>query len=141
MRNKHAEEVGRAIIDLEDVDKCKPYKWHIRKGRNTSYAIATVDESTKIHLHRLILGYDGSDDVDHEDRDGLNNRKNNLRVLAHSDNVRNQGQTRKGIKQVPSGRFQALITKDYVGHYLGTFDTYEEALQARLQAEQNIARL
>ena len=141
LRNKHSDEAGRAIIDLDDVDKCKQYKWHLRKGRNTSYVIATMNESTKVHLHRLILGYDGANDVDHKDRNGLNNRKYNLRVLEHSDNLRNQSEDRKGIKQVPSGKFQALITKDYVGHYLGTFDTYEEALQARLQAEQNIACL
>ena len=32
LRNKKCEEVGRAIIDLEDVKKCRGYKWHLRKG-------------------------------------------------------------------------------------------------------------
>lgn len=139
LRNKSAEEVGRAIIDLDDVERCKQYKWHIRKSRNTLYAVATTDEKTKIHLHRFIIGYNGDYDVDHEDRNGLNNRKENLRVLSHSDNLRNQSPTRKGIKRVPSGKYQVVITKNYVGKYLGTFDTYEEALEARLQAERSIA--
>lgn len=141
LRNKSAEEVGRAIIDLDDVERCKQYKWHARNGKNTLYVVATIDEKTKIHLHRFIIGYDGDDDVDHEDRNGLNNRKENLRVLSHSDNLRNQSPARKGIKRVPSGKYQVVITKNYIGKYLGTFDTYEEALEARLQAERNIACL
>lgn len=69
---------------------------------------------------------------------GLNNRKSNLRIVSHSDNLRNQHNNRKGIKQVGSGRFQVLLTYNYQGIYLGTYDTYEEALAARLQAENRL---
>lgn len=135
LRNKSGDDVGHAIIDLEDVEKCSQYKWHIRKGRNTNYAIASLPNNKKIHLHRFVLNYSGALDVDHRNRNGLDNRKDNLIPVTHSKNLINQGGDR-GIKQVPSGRYQALITKDYRGIYLGTFDTYEDALQARLVAEQ-----
>lgn len=138
LRDRFTNEVGRAIIDKEDVSKCKEHKWHLRKGRNTDYAIATIGEKEKIHLHRLILDYDGPDDIDHIDRNGLNNRKENLRILSHADNLRNQSEKRKGIKKVPSGNYQAVITKEGKGIYLGTFPTYYEALEARHTAEQNI---
>lgn len=135
LRDKNSVEVGRALIDLEDVDRCRQYKWHLRKGLNTNYVIATINEHEKIHLHRFILNYDGNDDVDHIEHNGLDNRKSKLRIVSHSKNLQNQTNGRKGIKQVQSGRFQAVITKDGVGNYLGTFDTYAEAMEARTVAE------
>lgn len=138
LMDKYQNEVGRALIDIEDIEKCKQYKWHLRKSLNTNYVIATLDKTKKVHLHRLILNYDGRNDVDHINHNGLDNRKQNLRIVSHSDNARNQHGMRKGIKLVGSGRYQALITVGGHGEYLGTFDTYEDALAARTKAEANI---
>ena len=41
----------------------------------------------------------------------------------------------KGIHQLPSGRFNALIKHNYVSINLGTFDTLGEAVNARKAAE------
>lgn len=49
--------------------------------------------------------------------------------------MRNQSSDRKGIWKTPNGRYRASITVNYKTVYLGTFDTYEEALKVRLQAE------
>ena len=92
----------------------------------------------KIFLHRFILNYCGDKDIDHINRNGLDNRKYNLRIINHSDNIRNQSECRKGIKRVKSGKYQASITKNYKCIYLGTFDTYESALEARIRAENEI---
>lgn len=138
LKDKYCNVVGSAIIDIEDVDRCSQLKWHIKTSRHTNYAIATIDEHTKVFLHRFVLNYDGPDDIDHKDRDGLNNRKSNLEVCSHSKNLTNQGTHRKGIKRVPSGRYQAHITHDYQDIYLGTFDTEDEAYEARMRAEREI---
>lgn len=135
LKDKYQNIVGTALIDLEDVNVCRKYKWHLRKSGKNRYAIASLPNNEKLHLHRLVLGYDGSEDVDHIDHNGLNNRKSNLRIIPHADNLRNQRVERKGIKKVPSGRYQAVITKNYKEIYLGTYNTYDEALQARLEAE------
>lgn len=137
LRGKDLEETGRAIIDLEDFEKVKEYKWHIKRSRNTNYAVTSVG-NYKIFLHRLVLNYYGENDIDHINNDGLNNRKENLRIVSHSTNLRNQHNLRKGIKKVPSGNYQAIITKDGKGIYLGTFPDYEKALAARLEAENKI---
>lgn len=132
LKNSKHEEIGRAIIDLDDVEKCKSYKWHLRK-RN--YVIATIPNGTKtsnekIHLHRLISGYYGSDlFVDHINRNPLDNRKNNLRIVNSQTNLTNNAGT--GVIRVRSGRFQARVMRHYKSIYIGTYDTYEEALQAR----------
>lgn len=137
IRDKSCEEVGRAIIDAEDYDICAQHKWHIKKSKNTNYAISHIN-GKKVFLHRFVLDYYGNKDVDHINRNGMDNRKSNLRITSHSDNIRNQSETRKGIKKVKSGKYQATITKNYKCIYLGTFDTYESALEARIRAENEI---
>ena len=141
LRDKHSCVVGMAIIDIEDVDIAKQYKWHMRKSLNTNYAICTLKDGKKLFLHRLVLGYSGEDDVDHIDHNGLNNRKSNLRVVTHDTNLRNQHGNRKGVKRVGSGNYQAIITKDSKNIYLGTFPTYESALEARLKAEKELENI
>ena len=138
LRDKHSCVVGMAIIDIEDVDIAKQYKWHMRKSLNTNYAICTLKDGKKLFLHRLVLGYSGKDDVDHIDHNGLDNRKSNLRVVTHDTNLRNQHGNRKGVKRVGSGNYQAIITKDSKNIYLGTFPTYESALKARLKAAKEL---
>lgn len=138
IRDKKCEETCRAIIDLDDVEKCKPYKWHKRKG---NYIIATVPNGTrasneKIHLHRLIAGYYESDlNVDHINRDPLDNRKCNLRITNMQTNATNRSNT--GVVRVPSGRYQAHVTRHYKPIYIGTYDTYDEAVEARRQFVEN----
>lgn len=140
LRNKNGDVVATTKIDLEDVEKCRKYKWHWRRGRkktDTGYAIATTSEKEKIHLHRYVLSYTGDDDVDHINHDGLDNRKANLRIVSHAVNLLNQKDDRKGVKQTPSGKWQASITINYISIYLGTFDNYESAYDYRTQCEQN----
>ena len=133
LRNTHCEEVGRAIIDLDDIEKCKPYKWHLRKRGN--YVIATVPNGTKIsnekiHLHRIIAGCnDAALSIDHINRNPLDNRKCNLRIVNQQTNSTNNGGI--GVIRVPSGRYQARVTRHYKNIYIGTYDTYDEALNAR----------
>lgn len=130
LKNKACEEVGRAIVDLDDVEKCKPYKWHIRYGAcNARYAIASLPKNQKLHLHRLILDYDGTLDVDHINMNGLDNRKSNLRIVDHKTNAANNRAA--GVKQVPSGKYQAAVCRNYKTIYIGTFNTFDEAVLAR----------
>ena len=91
--------------------------------------------------HRLIwmwmTGEDPAEkEVDHIDRNPLNNRWTNLRLATHSQNMTNcKGKSRSGLpkgvqKQKLSDRFMSRIRKDGKVHYLGTYDTPEEAHQA-----------
>lgn len=129
--------VGEAIIDTEDVELVKPYKWHIKKSRNTSYCVSSIGNH-KIFLHRLVTGYDGGDDVDHIDHNGLNNTKTNLRVVSHKQNLLNQHNDSNGVYQVRSGRYRATIAPNGKTIYLGTYNTFEEAKTARKDKEQTL---
>lgn len=138
LKNKYGEEVGRAKIDLDDVEKVKKYKWHLRRAPRTSYALASLKGGQKLFLHRLVMNYDGCLDVDHIDHNGLNNQKKNLRIVTHSLNLINQYNEDNGVKRTPSNRYSATIMLDGKSTYLGTFDSYQEAKNVRMQYENKL---
>lgn len=138
--DKYGNEVGRIQIDLEDVDKVKNYKWGISCG---NYIKGKIN-GKQILLHRFIMGVvDNKEvDVDHIDGNPFNNRKSNLRVCSHTENMRNQKQSksntsgRKGVywrKDV--NKWVAGITVDKKYIHIGYFKTKEEAIEARKKAE------
>ncbi len=76
--------------------------------------------------------------VDHIDRDGLNDKWDNLREATFSQNRINSNiwkNNTSGMKGVSyhkvTGKWQAKITKDYKQIHLGLFKTPEEAQNAR----------
>jgi hypothetical protein len=122
---------GYAVIDREDFDKVKSIKWYLKQG----YVMGTFN-GKKVFLHRVINDTPDNLTVDHIDRNPLNNTKANLRNCTHHKNTMNRTCKKTvGVKRVPSGRYQASITYKYQTIYLGTFDTYADAKEARLQAE------
>lgn len=83
-------EVIETLINLEDVDLVKNYKWHGSKHSN-GYYIATGGSTTeRMYLHTLIMGSNKGYDVDHINGNTLDNRRCNLRVVPHSDNSNNR---------------------------------------------------
>jgi hypothetical protein len=81
-----------ALVDAGDYAKFGGHRWHVSHG----YAARTLwnVEGRKrgtAWLHREIMGLKHRDgkEVDHIDRDPLNNRRSNLRVVSHADNQRN----------------------------------------------------
>lgn len=85
-----------AIVDDEDFDYLNNWKWHYNKTPHskTGYAMRTSYENGKktIRMHRLLFEYYKQDidgEIDHIDRDGLNNQKSNLRHCSRSENIRN----------------------------------------------------
>ena len=83
----------------------------------------------KIHLHRFIMDYEGDLDIDHINMNGLDNRKSNLRIVTHAENKANNNMP--GVKLVPSGKYQACCCRNYKTIYIGTYNTFDEAVKAR----------
>lgn len=111
----------------------------IHRVRNRLYRRINLNGSF-YYAHRLIfLWMTGEipDEIDHEDRDGLNNRWLNLRPATHSENMANVACRNpagfKGIYQQKSGRWGAKLKKDYRYIGLGTYDTPEEAAAAYME--------
>lgn len=134
LRDKEQNIVGNVLLDIEDVDRISKYKWHIKRSRNTNYAVYNEHGRT-VFIHQIILDYYGDNDIDHEDHNGLNNCKGNLRIVSHALNLVNQHNEDNGVQQTPSGKYQARISIDGKTIYLGTFDTFQEAKQKRTEYE------
>lgn len=81
-------------------------------------------------------------EVDHLDRDRLNNRLSNLRLCSRSENATNYrgrgASGYRGVFQTSAGKWQAQIAKGGKRLTLGTFDNKEEAAAAYDEAAKEI---
>lgn len=128
LKNMKSEIVAYAIIDIEDMDKCRQHHWSaVAKGR-TIY----VRSSKLLYLHHLILGYPPEGmGIDHKDMEGLNNRRNNLRFCTNGQNKANRTAGKNntsGYKGVAwdkrSGKWQVQVGNSF---YVGTYANIIEA--------------
>ena len=114
-RNELSDEY--TIVDDEDYDKVmehlKKYKkdgyrrdsvrkWYLWKSPtgNIKYAMSGNRRSS---VHRIVMGNPKGMDIDHINHNGLDNRKENLRICTHSQNCANKKARRDsgtGVKGV-----------------------------------------
>ena len=127
LRDKNQNIKAIALIDKEDVEKCKNIKWSIS---DTGYVNG---KSKKYKLHRYILDYDGPLEVDHINRNKLDNRKENLRIVSKFTNAQNNGALGVSFNS-KTNKWRAEF--QYYGKYfyVGEFDNKEEAINKRLEA-------
>ena len=82
--------------------------------------------------------------LDHIDKNGSNNTRENLRLCLFRENMRNQGRIKvndniTGVNYKSDiKRWVANITLNYRSVYIGKYRTKEEAIKARLQKESEI---
>lgn len=142
---------GHFIIDTEDYEKIKDYKWFSKEkgvGHVLSSNIYNISKSTHVRVHNIIMGIDvthkGEYVIDHIDNNPLNNRKCNLRRTSDSQNGMNkriQSNNSTGVVGVVSkssdntSPWIPQIKKDGKMIRLGTRYTFDEAVKVRLKAE------
>jgi len=102
----------------------------MRKRLNTSGLL----ENLPIAMHRQLLGLDKFDSfVDHVNGNGLDNRRQNIRLATSQDNMRNKGLQKnnktgyRGVSLTREGYFRARIKNGGKETLLGIFKTAKEA--------------
>ena len=127
---------GFCLIDAGDAEQVLPFKWVASHERGRDYAVARVKGAGRnIRMHHLLCGEEVMD-VDHINRNGLDNRRSNLRVASRSENLCNRGKCRnntsgfKGVSFHPCGKWVAHITRGYKAFHLGLFDSPVKAALA-----------
>lgn len=119
---------GEAIIDKTDLQQVEKHKWCLIQKRDAKYCGSKIN-GKQVYLHRLLMGFKN---IDHIDRDPLNNRRSNLREATTKQNIWNskyKSHNKCGFKGVykSKNRWAARICKDGVRKFLGSFETPEEA--------------
>lgn len=127
-----------AIVDDEDYDNLKKYKWNISGGyKKGDYYAATVIDGRTIYMHRLITGARSGEYVDHINGNMRDNRRKNLRIVDQTQNNANYHHPKKGASKYKgvswckyTGRWRVRVTA--YGHtvHVGRFDTETEAAKA-----------
>lgn len=83
-----------AIVSDEDYEWLMQWKWSVSNRKKLSYASARIGGAC-ITMHRVIYGRIESLQtekmVDHINGNGLDNRRENLRLVTRVENARNQG--------------------------------------------------
>lgn len=93
------------IVEESDYLWAMQWKWcaATSKTRNTVYAFRNSEEKNGIkhgiRLHREIMGLPRGDkrEVDHENCNGLDNRRSNMRIVSHMENRWNIGKFRNNV--------------------------------------------
>ena len=82
-----------ALVDDEDYSELIKYKWYANHRHGIWYAytnIRTGKSRITISMHRFLLNPPKGIQVDHRDHNGLNNRRTNIRICTHAQNIQNQ---------------------------------------------------
>lgn len=72
-------------VDSEIYPLLSQYKWFISPD---GYARASI-KGIRYFIHRFITGAKKGEIVDHIDRNKLNNKRENLRIVSHRENIAN----------------------------------------------------
>lgn len=142
-RGEEQKEIARTKIDKDDLEKVKNYQWSIKScKKNIKNYMYVKNTKNKIKLHQLIMGRKKGYEIDHINHKTLDNRKQNLRFVTHSQNLMN-GKKRidntsgyKGViwdKDNKKWRAQLHINQKHIG--LGRFINKQDAINARRKAE------
>lgn len=90
----------KVLVDNEDYTKVINHKWNISKSSNKYFRVECNEPGFKVRLHRFILGLNvGDPEVDHINRNPLDNRKNNLRIVNRTAQVRNTSSRQNSISK------------------------------------------
>lgn len=135
---------GRIVlVDDADYELVSAYPWHecrMRSSRANFYAQRSYWDGGRCRtqlMHRLILAAPAGVQVDHRNHDGLDNRRENLRLCSRSENCRNRQ------KQAPASgfigvryrqkdrRFEARIQVGGRSFYVGGSKIAEDAARLR----------
>lgn len=126
----------RAVIHEEDAELVAPYHWYARRtGGDVIYAERSWFKGGRGHeyMHKRLSGYRLTD---HENGNGLDNRRCNLREATHRENCRNSGKRLgsskfKGVSwHRQRSKWRAQVVADGRNHNLGLFASEAAAARA-----------
>jgi hypothetical protein len=135
-----------AVVDDKDYKSLSNFNWQAQPTRLKKgfYAVRNdgVDDRgvrLKTKMHRQIMDCPDGLEVDHINGNTLDNRKANLRICTHAQNIQSQksrgGKSQyRGVTKHIDGNWRARISVNYKRICLGVYKTQEEANNAVITA-------
>lgn len=125
-----------AKVDDEDFESLTKFKWRAQVNKNHVYAVRSVGRHSKALMHRDLLP--GHPSIDHDDGDGLNNQRYNLKPSTATLNGQKFRHKPKGASSKFRGvsrhpqceKWQVAIRVYGKVKYLGIFADETEAARA-----------
>ena len=127
-----------AFVDDEDYDFLTQWKWYYHNGYAKRHG--PRPKRPMIYMHRVILermGFTDFEECDHMNRDGIDNRKRNLRPATRQQNVCNRGRLRNNTsgyvgvawhKDAEKWHARIMINGECLS--LGLYENKEDAARA-----------
>ena len=130
------------LVDDEDFEKLNQHKWYYHQGYAFRKAGPRIFQ-VSIFMHREIMQTPDGMETDHINGDSLDNRRENLRICTHAENLRNRKMNsgnKSGYKGVywfsQRGKWRAAITLNGKNVHLGLFTDPADAAKAYDKAAQ-----
>lgn len=123
------------LVDPEDLALVSQKSWYVRMDKRVFTKILVNGHRRNLFIHRFIMNASLDEEVDHINRDPLDNRKSNLRLCKRWQNEMNKPprvDNLLGLKGVQPSlkKWRARIKWQKKNINLGTFPTKEEAARA-----------
>lgn len=137
MRVIHLTKGASTVVDDADYEFLSQWRWKLHPQGYAARSTWNAAEKkyATVLMHRLIAQTPCGLQADHINRDRLDNRRCNLRNVTPSVNTWNQGMrtdNTSGVRGVCFDRTRGKWKATYGKRSLGRFDTFAEAVAARL---------
>jgi len=123
-----------ALVDPEDYERINKYKWNAYRGYSSYYSKRKIynrknGTERTVYMHRWLIDAPKGMMVDHINHNGLDNRKENLRLATRAENSRYSQKTKnkfssdyKGVHYIKKvKRWRTMITFEDKTIYIGQF--------------------
>jgi len=131
-----------AIVDAENYEWLNQWLWYaLWAPKLQKFYVCHMEGKQFWYMHRIIIGAQRGELVNHKDMDTLNNRRYNLRICTNQQNMANRGPQRnntsghKGVRWDHNrARWSARIMVSKKHLHLGRYLKLEDAINAYKEA-------
>jgi hypothetical protein len=95
------------VFDKDNFDNVYGKAWHLASNAYISHGVIDNGKKKELYLHNLVMnrlehtGKGSTESIDHKNRNGLDNRKENLRLITQTEQNLNQKRKDRKIELPP----------------------------------------
>lgn len=130
----------KAIVDDEDYEHLMERNWY-KNNKGYAYNPSKKETDDECLMHREIIKVKKGFDVHHINHNPLDNRKENLRICTHQENLQSQQKPQsqngkkassqyKGVYKHKNGKYKATLRCNGIQYHLKYHKTEIEAAMA-----------